>query len=283
MKIIVAKMAGYCFGVKRAVNFIDELLKRGVNPIYTYGPIIHNPQVVEFYDKKGVKVVDSIDELTPESNLIIRTHGISKEEYRLIRDKGCTIFDKTCPFVKKVQKIANTYYRKGYQIVIVGDPTHPEVKGVNGWCDNTAIILNSIEEAETIPNFEKGCAVSQTTMMREKWEKIVEILSKKINDLVTFNTICDATYQRQTEAENLAKEVDVMIVVGGLNSSNTKKLAELCQKHCKRTYHIESKEQLPLNKLSKSDIIGITAGASTPDWVINSVIDELQKQAKGRD
>lgn len=283
MKIIVAKMAGYCFGVKRAVKFIDELLERGVNPIYTYGPIIHNPQVVEFYNKKGVKIINSIDELTPGSSLIIRTHGISEKEYRLIRDKGCTVFDKTCPFVKKVQKIANTYYSKGYQIIIVGDPTHPEVKGVNGWCDDTAFVLDSIEKAEKIPNFEKACVVSQTTIMRDKWEKIVEILSKKTNDLVAFNTICDATYQRQTEAENLAKEVDVMIVIGGLNSSNTKKLAELCKKHCKRTYHIESKEQLPLNKLSKSDIIGITAGASTPDWIISSIIDELQKQSKGRD
>lgn len=283
MEIVVAKMAGYCFGVKRALKSIDELVEKGVTPIYTYGPIIHNPQVVKFYDNKGVKVINSIDELIPRSNVVIRTHGITKQEYRLIQEKECIIFDKTCPFVRKVQKIADIYHTKGYQIIIVGDPAHPEVKGVNGWCDNTAIILDTVEKAQALSDIQKACVVSQTTMMRERWQQIIEILQTKIRDLIAFNTICDATYQRQAEAEELSKTVDAMIVVGGLNSSNTKKLAELCKKHCEQTYHIESKEELPLNKLVKSDIIGITAGASTPDWVINSIIDELQKQAKGRD
>ncbi|WP_026487603.1 4-hydroxy-3-methylbut-2-enyl diphosphate reductase [Caldanaerobius polysaccharolyticus] len=283
MKIMVANSAGYCFGVKRAIESIDKLLEQRIGWICTYGPIIHNPQVVEHYENMGVKVANSIDDIPPGSNVIIRTHGISSKEYRLIQQKGCKVFDKTCPFVKKVQRIVMEYHQKGYTIIIVGDPQHPEVKGVNGWCEGTAIILDSVERAREIPCLEKGCVVSQTTMAYEKWENINQVLRTKIKDMVAFNTICDATYQRQKEAEDLAKRVDVMIVIGGLNSSNTKKLADLCRKHCERTYHIESKEQLPLNKLEKSDIIGITAGASTPDWIINSIVDELEKQAKGRD
>lgn len=273
MKIILSEMAGFCFGVNRAINTIDKLIQKNML-IYTYGPIIHNPQVVEYYKKKGVNVVDDLSKIEDKSTLIIRTHGITKKEHDLLIARDINIIDRTCPFVKKVQKIVEEYYKKGYSIVIVGDANHPEIVGVNGWCDNKAYIVDNEQKAKNL-DLKKACVVAQTTLPKSIWESILNVLKAKISDLVAFNTICDATEKRQLAAVELSKKVDSMIVVGGLNSANTKNLARLCKKFCSRTYHIETINQLPDKSFFKNDIIGITAGASTPDWILNQVINEL--------
>ncbi|AAM24574.1 MAG: 4-hydroxy-3-methylbut-2-enyl diphosphate reductase [Caldanaerobacter subterraneus] len=285
MEILIAEHAGFCFGVKRAIEIAyEELNKQKDTRLYTLGEIIHNPQVVKDLEEKGVRVIEEeeLEKLLKGDRLIIRSHGISKKLYEFLEQKGVEIIDVTCPFVKKVQNIVEEYYKKGYDIVIVGDKNHPEVIGVNGWCEDKAYIVNSVEEAENLPFFEKACAVSQTTLIEKHWEDILEVLKSKAKELVYFNTICNATQKRQEAADALSKKVDVMFVIGGKHSSNTQKLRKICEKNCKNTYHIERADEITFEMLKGHDIIGITAGASTPDYVIEEVIEKI-KSLKGED
>ncbi|MGB9809579.1 MAG: 4-hydroxy-3-methylbut-2-enyl diphosphate reductase [Caldanaerobacter sp.] len=283
MKILIAEHAGFCFGVKRAIEIAYEELGKGEKTkLYTLGEIIHNPQVVKDLAKRGVEVLEEKDlyKLSKGDRLIIRSHGISKKLYNFLEQKGVEVIDVTCPFVKKVQNIVEEYYKKGYDIVIVGDKNHPEVIGVNGWCDDKAYIVNSVEEAENLPFFERLCAVSQTTLIEKHWEEILQVLRRKAKEFVYFNTICDATQKRQEAADSLSKEVDVMFVIGGKHSSNTQKLRKICEKNCKNTYHIESADEIMEEMIKEHEVIGITAGASTPDYVIDEVINKI-KSIKG--
>ena len=270
--IRVAESAGFCFGVKRAIEMAYEAI--GVEPkLYSYGQLIHNKTVTDDLASKGLQIVENLDGLT-EGTLLIRSHGVGKALYDEAEAKGLKILDGTCPFVKKIHNIVHEKLAEGMGIIIVGDGTHPEVIGINGWCENAAVILEDEEAAKTkeIPEKEKYAVVVQTTFRQAKFDKILEILQDRGVNMEVHNTICSATEKRQTEAEELSKTVDKMIVIGGKNSSNTQKLVEICAKNCGNTVHIETICDLVLNNFGKDDKIGITAGASTPPAIIKEVV-----------
>ena len=279
MEVRIAENAGFCFGVKRAMNMAwDELENKTSDNVYSLGPLIHNKQAVDKYKEKGLMEMDSLDKIPSDSKLIIRSHGVGKKIYTDSESKNMDIVDTTCPFVKKIHDIVKEFSNKGYKIIIVGNSTHPEIIGINGWCDNKAIIINREEEIDniTFSNNDRYCVVSQTTANLESFDKIVSKLKSKIEDLTVNNTICFATKERQLSATDLAKEVDCMVVIGGKHSSNTQKLVNIC-KNIVPTFSIETKEELEKNKLEKFKVAGVTAGASTPDWIIEEVIEYLKE------
>ncbi len=209
--------------------------------------------------------------------MIVRSHGASESVFIEANSKGIDVIDATCPFVKKIQDKVRNYYDNGYAIIIVGDSNHPEVIGINGWCNNSAVIVNSIEDAHIIKDNGPTCMVVQTTFRYEIYEEILKLAKAKVQDLVAFNTICAATSKRQSSALELAKKVDAMIVIGGKHSSNTVKLAQICESVCKKTYHIQTYLDLSVTQLKNCDSIGITAGASTPNWIIDEIINKLEE------
>ncbi len=283
MNVILAKSAGFCFGVKRAVDKVYEEAKNSNIPVYTFGPIIHNEEVVRDLEEKGVHAVCNESELAEISGgiMVIRSHGISKSVYGKIKDAGFQIVDATCPFVLKIHRIVEEYSQKGYHIIIIGNDSHPEVEGIKGWSspDKTSV-LQTREEAEnfTLKIGEKVCIVSQTTFNYNKFQELVEIIEKKGYDIIVLNTICNATEVRQKEAAEIAANVDAMIVIGGSHSSNTQKLFEICKKECENTYYIQTLDDLDLNQFWSIDNVGITAGASTP----NNIIEEVQKNVRSK-
>ncbi len=270
--IKVAASAGFCFGVKRAIEMAYDAIGKE-SPLYSYGQLIHNKTVTDDLSAKGVQIVDSLEGLR-EGTLIIRSHGVGKALYDQAAEKGLKILDGTCPFVKKIHNIVHEQKEMGKGIIIVGDGSHPEVQGINGWCENSAVILESPEAAQTaqIPPMERYAVVVQTTFRQSKYDQILKILEERGIALDVFQTICSATEKRQSEAVELSKEVDQMIVIGGKNSSNTQKLVEICAKNCRNTIHIETICDLVLNNFKKDDKIGITAGASTPPAIIKEVV-----------
>lgn len=277
MKVKVAKTAGYCFGVERAVDKVYDQINNNKDgkQIYTYGPIIHNDEVVNDLISKGVKVINSKEELLTitEGIVIIRSHGVSKDIYDTIKKLGLELIDATCPYVRKIHKIVEKESSNGSDIVIIGNANHPEVIGIKGWSHSQTTIIESEEEAESYKNNSGNriCVVSQTTFNYNKFKYLVEIISKKGYDIVVLNTICNATHERQVEARQLSGEVDAMIVIGDRNSSNTQKLFEICKEICKDTYYIQTLEDLDLCKLQSMRCVGITAGASTPNYIIEEV------------
>lgn len=274
MEIIIADNAGFCFGVKRAVDITTTELLNSNSNIYSLGPLIHNPQVVKSFEEKGLKTIDEIEEIK-NGRVIIRSHGVSKSIIDKISDMNLDIIDSTCPYVKSVHKRVEEYQNQGYNIVIIGDASHPEIIGINGWCKNQAFIVNSLEEARNLSKMDKICVVSQTTNTQEKFETLSKIIKEKGNKVEIFNTICNATNLRQESCKEVSSKVDAMIVIGGYHSSNTNKLVEISKKYCKNVYHIETSKELPLQVLSKFNKIGITAGASTPDWIIKEVVETM--------
>ena len=281
MKVTLAKSAGFCFGVKRAVETVYQEIEQTQAPIYTFGPIIHNEEVVADLENKGVVVVQSVDELKdmPKGTVIIRAHGVEQSVYHEIRDLGFEVIDATCPFVLKIHRLVEKYSKENYHVVIIGNETHPEVIGIKSWSATEATtVLSSKQEAEDfVPlGVRKVCIVSQTTFNYNKFQELVEIISKKGYDIIVLNTICNATEERQTEAAQIAKEVDAMIVIGGKTSSNTQKLFEICKSECENTYYIQTIKDLDLSQLKSVDNVGITAGASTP----NNIIEEVQKNVR---
>lgn len=274
MNVKISKNAGFCFGVKRAMKMAWNELENSEESIYALGPLIHNKQAVEKYEEKGLKTVDEVESVPESKNMIIRSHGVSESVYKSASDKNINIIDTTCPFVKKIHNIVNTYHNEGYQIIVIGDMNHPEVIGINGWCDNSAIIIKTPEQMDSIEldKSKKYCVVSQTTMNLDLHKQITDKLSKDLDTVVFNNTICSATKERQEAAKDLSREVDCMIVIGGKHSSNTQKLVNIC-KEIVPTFAIETKEELDGEELNKYKTIGVTAGASTPDWIIDDVID----------
>lgn len=276
MKIILANDAGFCFGVKRAVKMAEEEINKSEHKIYSLGPLIHNPQLVEKLEKRGLKQINSDDiNNIKKGKIIIRSHGISKYRQENILKNKLELVDTTCPYVKSVHKRVANYYNKNYDIIIIGDSNHPEVKGINGWCNNKAYIVNSIEDVEKLNEFDKICIVSQTTNTQEKFNLLSEKLKSKSKTIEIFNTICEATKNRQNAARDLANIVDAMIVIGGYESSNTKKLVEISKIYCKNVFHIQTIEDLTLQDIQKFNTIGVTAGASTPDWIIKEAIKTM--------
>lgn len=274
MEIILAKTAGFCFGVRRAIDCVYS--KVGQGNIYTYGPIIHNKVVTDDLDKKGVKVIDSFDNV--KGQVIIRSHGIPKQTYELLKKNEIEYTDCTCPYVKKIHNIVKKSHDEGNSIIIIGNPVHPEVVGINGWCDNSAYIINSIEEAL---NFQPNCTkkytlVAQTTFQIDIFKEIINIIQSKIS-LDLHNTICKATEERQKEAAEIAKIVDYMIILGDNASSNTRKLYEISKKHCKNTFLCEKITDLVLKFSGNNVKIGITAGASTPPAIIKEAVKAMSE------
>ena len=280
MKVIRAKTAGFCFGVKRAVETVYEQVDTCSGPIYTYGPIIHNEEVVKDMEKRGVSVLRSEEDLDrlSEGTVIIRSHGVEKRICDKLEKKGIRVVDATCPFVKKIHNIVSRECEDGKHIVIIGNPEHPEVEGIRGWAGDKVTVIQSVEDAEAFApdKNEKICIVSQTTFNYNKFKDLVEIIMKKSYDVSVLNTICNATKERQTEAESIAESVDAMIVIGDKHSSNTQKLVEICRKACDNTYYIQTLDDLDLNQLGSVETVGITAGASTP----NNIIEEVQNNVR---
>lgn len=275
IQVIVAKTAGFCFGVERAVNQVYEQIEHGVKPIYTLGPIIHNEEVVKDLEARGVRVISSQEELKKihQGTVIIRSHGVGRQVYEQLKEQGVRIVDATCPFVKKIHRIVEEQNRLGRRVIIAGDSRHPEVEGIRGWADERTLVIKSEEEIDSLlMNFdEKLCFVAQTTFNYKKFKELVEKFSKKSYDIIVFNSICSATEERQKEAEHIASQVDVMIVIGGKTSSNTRKLYEICKMQCNHTHFIQTLDDLQPESGNSVRKVGITAGASTPKNIIEEV------------
>ncbi len=279
-EVILAKTAGFCFGVQRAVDTVYQQAEQ--SSVYMYGPIIHNEQVVADLEQHGVKVIGDLDMLDgiSDGTVVIRSHGVSRQVYEMLEKKGLKIVDATCPFVLKIHKIVQDESKKGSQIVIIGNENHPEVEGIKGWCQPPAAVVDTAEKAEKLVLDENRpvCIVSQTTFNYNKFQELVEIISKKGYNISIRNTICNATEERQAEARQLARQADVMIVIGGGSSSNTRKLYEICKSECNDTFYIQTLSDLDLNCLGKADCIGITAGASTPNNIIEEVYTNVRTE-----
>ena len=278
MEVILAKTAGFCFGVKRAVDTVYK--EAGKKNVYTYGPIIHNSEVVNDLKKKGVEVINSREELEAleEGTVIIRSHGVAREIYDLIHEKGLELVDATCPFVRKIHRIVEKAGNDGDQVIIVGSEHHPEVQGIKGWCTGEVHIISDAEQFEGIDLNKPTTLVSQTTFNYKKFQDLVEIIKKKEYNICISNTICNATEERQNEARRIARRADAMIVIGDSSSSNTRKLYEICKTECQETFYIQTLSGLELDKLESSDCIGITAGASTPNNIIEEVYTNVRRK-----
>ncbi|SFU42167.1 4-hydroxy-3-methylbut-2-enyl diphosphate reductase [Clostridium sp. DSM 8431] len=281
----LAKNAGFCFGVQRAVESALNIQKEYNKRIYTLGPLIHNNDVVKYLEDNNIFAVDikDIDTLEKGDVVVIRSHGVGKKTIDLLNERELVVKNATCPFVTKIQKKVQEFSNEGYGIVILGDKNHPEVIGINGWCDDNAIITKDGSLPENLP--EKVCAVSQTTEKKQNWDNTIENLENSQVEFETFNTICLATDERQKSAYELSKEVDAMIVVGGKNSSNTTKLYQICKGNCENTIHIENSSELTDEFINNKNFnkIGITAGASTPDWIIREVFKIMQDTVNNND
>lgn len=281
MEITVAKSAGFCFGVQRAVDSVYKELEENSGKIYTFGPIIHNEQVVEDLNKKGIEVIDTVEQLKEikEGTVVIRSHGVAKEIYDILEQQKLKMVDATCPFVKKIHNIVLDESNNGKTIIIIGNDNHPEVEGIKGWVNGEVIVINKEEQIEKLSLSEqtKACIVSQTTFNYNKFKYLVEIIRKKGYDITVVNTICNATHVRQVEAQKISSKVDGMIVIGGKNSSNTQKLYDICRNECENTFYVQTVKDLNLHELKSLKSIGITAGASTPKNIIEEVRTECQK------
>lgn len=271
-KVELAKSAGFCFGVKRAVEMVyQEAAKK--SPVSTYGPIIHNEEVVNDLKDKGVHVIHSAEECS-EGTIIIRSHGVPKDIYETLSEKEATVLDATCPFIKKIYNTVAKFSDQGRKIVVIGNAEHPEVEGIVGWSKEGATVIETVDEAEDfeVNEDEKIGIVAQTTFNYKKFEELVEIISKKGYDIIAVNTICNATEERQKEARDLASRSDAMIVIGGLSSSNSQKLYEICKNQCENTFFIQTVNDLQGIDLESFECLGITAGASTPNNIIQEVL-----------
>lgn len=280
MEVKVAKTAGFCFGVKRAVEKAYEVAEKEQKDVYTYGPIIHNEEVVNDLAQKGVHVIETEEDLKKLQNgiVIIRSHGVPKRIYSLLEEKEIEYVDVTCPFVLKIHRIVERESKAGRHIVIIGNEAHPEVEGIRGWCEGESTVIKTKEQAEKFLESppEKVCIVSQTTFNYKNFQELVEILAKKRYDKLVLNTICNATSERQAEAAEIAKTVDAMVVIGGRHSSNTQKLYEICSGEFKNTYYIQTLADLDSDSFQSIQCVGITAGASTP----NKIIEEVSKHVR---
>ena len=281
MKVLLAKTAGFCFGVKRAVDTVYQQVEENKDcKIYTFGPIIHNDEVIKDMQAKGVTVLEGEEDLPKAKNgiVIIRSHGVPKRICDRMDELGIQYVDATCPFVKKIHKIAMEKAEEGAFLVVIGNPVHPEVEGIMGWAGEDAAVISTAEEAEhlTVPEDRKICVVAQTTFNYNKFKELVEIISKRRYDISVLNTICSATKERQTETARIADRVDAMIVIGDKRSSNTQKLFEICKNACNNTYYIQTLDDLNVNQLRSVETVGITAGASTP----NNIIEEVQNNVR---
>ncbi|MFL0251475.1 bifunctional 4-hydroxy-3-methylbut-2-enyl diphosphate reductase/30S ribosomal protein S1 [Clostridium neuense] len=278
-EIIFAEKSGFCFGVKRAVETALEARKKYNRKIYTLGSLIHNNDAVNYLKNKGIYPVEvkDLDSLSQDDVIIIRSHGVPKDTLELLNSKGITVVDATCPFVSNIHEKVKKYNELNYDIVIVGDEKHPEVIGINGWCDNRAQVSKDGDNIKSLKS--KVCIVSQTTEKLSNLQQVVSKVVKMSKEIAVFNTICSATSENQKAAYELSKEVDCMVVIGGKQSSNTRKLYEICKSNCNATIHVENSGEIPDEIIKNKNYlkIGVTAGASTPDWIIEEAINKMSE------
>ena len=279
MEILLAKSAGFCFGVTRATKMAFAASAE-YGRLCPLGPVIHSPQLVAKLAEQGVEVVDDVEGLPPGA-VIIRSHGVSALEMQRIVDRGLTVVDATCPFVKKAQKDAACLSREGYTVVIVGEADHPEVRGIVSYADSGPVhVVADARQAQALPRFDKIGVIAQTTQSHENLQEIVALFLKSCTELRVFNTICDATKVRQDEAREIARQVDLMLVIGGFNSANTTRLAQICRDIQPQTKHIETADQVESGWFSGVEKVGLTAGASTPRWLIDEVLARVKVLVK---
>lgn len=276
MQIKLAENSGFCFGVKRAINIAIKTGQNHTGKVVTLGPIIHNPQMVSKLKESGIDFVDDIDQITKDMTVIIRSHGITIEEYNNLKRKRAKIVDATCPMVKKVQNYAKEFTNKGYQLIIIGEKEHPEVKGIIGHVNNNAIVIQDEYEKINLANNKKLGVIAQTTQPIERFQKVIYRLVPLCEELHIINTICGATSIRQKATKSLAQDSDVMIIIGGKNSANTTNLADICRKLGTRTYHIETAKEIQKEWFVDVEKVGLSAGASTPQWIINQVYQKIK-------
>jgi 4-hydroxy-3-methylbut-2-enyl diphosphate reductase len=279
MNIILAESAGFCFGVKRATNMAFEAAEH-YHQICSLGPIIHSPQLVIKLEEKGVRVIEKVEDI-PEGAVIIRSHGVTADELDGILAREMNIVDATCPFVKKAQDHAALLSREGYVVILVGEAEHPEVQGIVSYArDGEVYVVADRRQAEALPRKSRIGVVAQTTQSFENLRQVVEVCLEKSKELRVFNTICSATTVRQNEARNIARQVDMMLVIGGFNSANTNRLAQICQEIQPRTHHVETAAQIEPSWFAGVSTVGITAGASTPRWIIDEVMQRVELLGK---
>lgn len=279
MKIILAQSAGFCFGVKRATTMAFEAAEH-YHQICSLGPIIHSPQLVKKLEERGVRVIEKVEDI-PEGAVIVRSHGVTARELEGIVTRELEIVDATCPFVKKAQDHAALLGKEGYAVVLVGEEEHPEVQGIVSYArDGEVFVVADREQAESLPRIKRIGIVAQTTQSFDNLRQIVEVCLDKSSELRVFNTICDATSVRQNEARTVAREADLMLVIGGYNSANTSRLAQICRDIQPRTYHVETAEQVDPQWFCGVETAGITAGASTPRWIIDEVVEKVRGMGK---
>jgi 4-hydroxy-3-methylbut-2-enyl diphosphate reductase len=278
MEVLLADKAGFCFGVKRAINTAFEAAAKG--NVYCLGPLIHNPQEVERLRQAGVRTIEDLSSLNAGDHLIIRSHGVPPRVLAQARERGLAIIDLTCPFVGKAQRDAEALYKEGYQVVVVGEKKHPEVQSILGYAGGNAVVVETMDDVGSITFQPRLGIVAQTTQSYGNFSEIVLELLRLSKELKVFNTICNSTKERQDAARFLAGQVDVMLVVGGRNSANTSRLVSVCRKEGKPTYHIEVADEILPEWLEGITRAGVTAGASTPDWVLEGVLKKL-KSGKG--
>jgi len=275
MKVHVVKEAGFCFGVKRAIKLASNAAKSKAGKAYTLGPLIHNPQVVEDLEKKGVRAVKDIRK-NRKGTLIIRSHGVHPQILKQIRTKGIKVVDATCPFVKKAQRMAGLLHDQGYQVAVVGEAHHPEVQGIVGYAGDSAMVINHNRMKRSFPRFRKLGVIAQTTLSIDAFKQVIGRLVECTEELKICNTICDATARTQKATLKLAEKVDMMIVVGGRNSANTTRLAKLCKHLGTSTRHVETAGELRKVWFEGKESVGVTSGTSTPEWLIKQVVERIK-------
>ena len=279
MKLTIGEHAGFCFGVRRAVDKAFECASQHL-PCVTLGPLIHNPQEVARLTEAGVCSVSSLDEVRPGQTVIIRSHGVTPQVYAQCQERGIPVIDCTCPHVAHIHQLAREYSENGRAVIIVGEADHPEVIGIAGWAHGEVFILPTREAAEAAQLPDEALVVAQTTIRRDRFEDVLSVLRRRVRDLTVRMTICAATSKRQQEAESLSRTADVMIVVGGRNSSNTQKLLETCRLRCARAYQVETPDNVPKGIVTPEDRVAITAGASTPQWLLEQVRCRIEEDMK---
>ena len=281
MRVVIADSAGFCMGVRRAVNMVLELVEKTEEPICSIGPLIHNPQVVELLRQRGVKPVRNLDEIS-RGIVVIRSHGISPQLREKLQAKGLQILDATCPRVARVHRAVEKYSRLGYLIVVLGDSGHSEVEGILGFAEGKAVVVQSPEDVKNLPDADQVILVAQTTQSSQRFEQVAEAVKQKYSKLpedklVIINTICDSTERKQEEVRALVRKVDAFVIVGGKESANTKRLQEIAESEGKPSYLVESEDELEFEKISGLSAVGLTAGASTPNWMIRRVYEGLKR------
>jgi 4-hydroxy-3-methylbut-2-enyl diphosphate reductase len=276
LRLLVAKSAGFCFGVKRAMDMALEAVQRHPKALYTLGPLIHNPQAVQSLEQLGIQVRNRIENIS-KGTVILRSHGVSLQELKKAKEKRLRIIDATCPIVKRAQFYAKFLQRHGYGLLIVGEAHHPEVEAIRSYLNEGVVVVEEVEKVRRLGPWDKLGIIAQTTQSSALFKEIVSVTLEKAKEVRVFNTICRATTIRQKEAVEIARKVDSMVVVGGYNSGNTQRLAAICKEIQPRTYHIETAHELRSRWLTGKEKIGLTAGASTPSWIIKEVEERIRR------